>query len=102
MNPQHIQDLITVYKAMPNSEWRNKVISHLKDAYAAAIVMQQTDPGYKSPAEIMSLADTAPAKVCNCDYQQVSTKNFSKSCPVHGCICPEGGTSINCPIHGSS
>lgn len=74
----HIEDLITAYKAKPNSEWRNKVVSHLKDAYAAAVVEEQKDPAFRSDQDINSLEKVA-SQSCTCPHPGV----HSKSCPIH-------------------
>lgn len=80
----HIEDLITAYKAKPNSEWRNKVVSHLKDAYASAVVEEMKDPAAKSDAEVDSLLASGgvpPPRAA-------------------GCTCPGPGVVDHaCPIH---
>lgn len=57
----HITDLIKAYKAMPNGERRNKIVSHLKDAEAHARLLEIEDPRLRSPAEDASLDAQAPA-----------------------------------------
>jgi hypothetical protein len=68
----HISDLITAYKAMPNGERRNKIISHLKDAEAHGKLLELEDPRLKSAADEASLfasgegGGVAPSTSCIC------------------------------------
>jgi hypothetical protein len=85
MVSQQIQNIIDQLKSQPNSEWRNKVISHLKDSYASSIVMEGMDStfGLKHDSGLAneqiphSLAGIQQS-ICNCGPGFVSS-----SCPIH-------------------
>lgn len=66
---QQIQVVMDNVKAMKTNESRNRIMSHLKDARAHAIV----DEAWVSP----SLSDSAP--VCICPPGATDS-----NCPVHG------------------
>lgn len=86
MTSQQIQTLIDDLKLQPNNEWRNKIISHLKDAYAASIVMEHNDSTFDLKRD-------------------TSHENGQKRPIVRGmsnaiCECKAGVMSKNCSLHG--
>lgn len=85
----HIEDLLTMYKAMPNGEWRNKVISHLKDALAAAKMME----GDETRSMQLKRHD-GPA---NGQLEHVLDQPASANC-----VCPAGARDSQCPVHGGT
>jgi hypothetical protein len=86
MHSQYLKDLITMYKAMPNGETRNKIISHLKDAYAHAKLLE---------TEAVEKYGPEAAVPTN------SRVKVSDSGSQIACTCPEGAIDRNCPTHGT-
>lgn len=78
----HIKDLITAYKAMPNGERRNKVVSHLKDAEAHALLMNEQSP---------SLEDSADS------IYRGNSHAVPPDLPPVQCICRPGMRNSACP-----
>lgn len=66
-----IESLIADWEHRPNSRWRNKVVSALYTALAAAYM-----------AELGDLAS---------QHEK----------PVRTCVCPSGGILTTCPVHGN-
>ena len=86
--PNHIQDLITATKAMPNSLERNKIVSHLEDAKAHAIALDHR-------------LDKAPPPT-DADAPKGDPFQLRRG-PQKSCICPNGEMGpyeANCPVHG--
>jgi hypothetical protein len=91
MLSSHIEDIITAIKAMPNSLWRNKAMSHAHDALAAIVMLETTmyasgsSNGHTEPLSASETADTIKQ-------------------PINGltttCICVPGIRDMNCPLHG--
>lgn len=73
----HIQDLITAAKAMPNGLNKNKMISHLEDAKAHAIVLEGYVPGVSPEDAANSPIGANPFCLCKPGV-------IDNSCPVHG------------------
>jgi hypothetical protein len=70
----HIEDLITAYKSTPTSEWRNRVIGHLRNAQAASNMIddQHTDFNLKYDSRALE-------RVCSC-----SPGVLDNACYLHG------------------
>lgn len=80
MISDHIQDIITAMKAMPNSLHRNKAVSHAEDSLAHMLVLEM---------------ELYPDRVVE-----------GHTRPLNGlvggvCICPDGAIDKTCPVHGS-
>lgn len=84
MISDHINDIITAAKAMPNGLNRNKMVSHLEDAKAHAIVLE----GY-------TIAPVHKFK------QQVTQEELRNSLIGENpfCICHDGTIDTACPVH---
>lgn len=80
----HITDLITATKAMPNSLQRNKIMSHLEDAKAHALVLESYSGATYAPG-----TTAVPGG-------QVVNGNSSIACS-----CSVGVRDNDCPIHGN-
>jgi hypothetical protein len=78
-----IQELIDEVGEQKNNGSRNRILSHLKDAKAHAVMQEVTVPP--------SLAEKAP-------YER-TTANSMGPAPF-GCTCFHGAKNNNCPIHG--
>lgn len=81
MIADHIEDLITATKALPNSLHRNKIVSHLEDAKAHAIALD-------IKIDIREIQEPSP-------FDGKSALDYAR-----GCICHKGMTDKQCPIHG--
>jgi hypothetical protein len=90
MVSQQIQNIIDQLKSQPNSEWRNKVISHLKDSYASSIVMEGMDStfGLKHDSGLAN------------EQKRHGFNVVSNVSSVGTCICIVGTVDRDCPIHG--
>lgn len=58
---RNILQVMVICKKLPNSEWRNKVISHLKDALACSNMLSGIDTRFcdENPLERISNTQTA-------------------------------------------
>lgn len=77
----HITDLITAASELPNGVNKNKLISHLRDAEAHAIVIE-TYTGEQSGIDGWGHAPSEPVGKYNC-------------------ICKPGMYDTKCPVHGT-
>lgn len=75
----HIGDLITAYKAQKSNERRNRILSHLKDAHAHAIVDELEEQDRNG-----GMIPTPEAVVKG----------------LNGCTCRPGMIDNSCPTHG--
>lgn len=83
MISNHISDILTAAKELPNSLERNKLISHLNDAYFVAYYI-----------EAKGRDKLAQSNVVGIDIENIE-KQLSEIC-----ICPAGSLDTACPIHG--
>jgi hypothetical protein len=76
MLSSHIEDIITAIKAMPNSLWRNKALSHAHDALAAIVMLETT---MYASGVLNKHTEALNGQVCICRPGIVDNK-----CLVHG------------------
>jgi hypothetical protein len=92
MLSSHIEDIITAIKAMPNSLWRNKALSHAHNALAAIVMLETTmyasgsSNGHTEPLNALETAEAIKRAV-----------NGLKA----NCICRPGIVDSKCPTHGN-
>lgn len=80
MISNHISDILIAAKSMPNSMERNKLVSHLNDAYFVAYYIEQRDTERLKTANVLN----------------VDMNSINKTA---GCICPDGARDRNCQVH---
>lgn len=66
---------ITYAETHYSGEWKNRTISHLKNAYAAAMIAEGQATPMHQPHDVKLQG---------------------------GCICPPGAVDTECPVHGNS
>lgn len=81
MISDHIKDIITAVKALPNSLERNKTVSHLEDArvWMHSIEFKEGNRYGVPPTQRKDL-----------EAEDLGLR----------CSCPEGAVDSHCPIHG--
>lgn len=79
MLSNHIQDLVTAVKAKPNSEWKNRTVSHLQNALATCKMLEDDE------AQAIGIKRPGAALKHQSDGQ---------------CTCLEGAIDATCPQHG--
>jgi hypothetical protein len=83
MISEHMEDVITAIKEMPNSLWKNKALSHAHDTLAA-LRMLETEK-YPTP-KLGGLSEAGNG---------LEMKEQRCTCPAPGAI------DSRCPLHGS-
>lgn len=84
MHSENILRQIEALERLPNGEWRNRTISHLKNAYACCLKLEsdrRTSPDFNNLASSANV-NNFTAKVSDERVQ---------------CICPAGARNRSCP-----
>jgi hypothetical protein len=89
MIADHINDLIVAAKALPNGLNRNKMVSHLEDAKAHAMVLE----GYGDPRAAFDNLGASSKQVAG-DLDALKHR-------IIPCICPAypHAQALDCPVH---